>query len=150
MLVISLSIGSWCLILTKKKDDYQLTPIWKEIEEIIKWPDFKGTPMKTNDDFILYRKIINFLYRGAAGTLFEIKEGLGEKGLKMFMQYLLFFLSNVENPGHYYPSSLVKSQIKQIREVAGLFDIADTLNEISQLEYSKHGENPAKRWRPDK
>lgn len=136
--------------MTKKKIDYPLTPIWKEIEKIVKMSDFKGDPMKKNDDFILYRKIVNFLYRGAAGTLFEIKEGLGEKELKMFMQYLLFFLSNVENPGHYYPSSLVKSQIKQIQEVEGLFDIADTLNEISQLEYSKHGDNPAKGWRPDK
>ena len=136
--------------MTKKKIDYPLTPIWKEIEKIVKMSDFKGDPMKKNDDFILYRKIVNFLYRGAAGTLFEIREGLGEKELKMFMQYLLFFLSNVENPGHYYPSSLVKSQIKQIQEVEGLFDIADTLNEISQLEYSKHGDNPAKGWRPDK
>ncbi|WP_407325293.1 hypothetical protein P8R55_08895 [Lactobacillus johnsonii] len=133
----------------KKKINYALTPIWHEIEKIIKNPDFKGSSMKTNDDFVLYRKIINFLYRGAAGTLFEIKEGLVEEGLEMFMQYLHFFLADIDKPGHYYPSALVKKQVKDIKRSSKLFELKDTLNEISRLEYSKHGDNEAKGWKPN-
>lgn len=77
--------------MTQKKADYPLTEIWQEIEKIIKEPNFQGDKMKISDDFIIYKKITNFLYRGATGTLFEIKEGLGEKELRIFMQYLFFF-----------------------------------------------------------
>lgn len=136
-------------MMTQKKADYPLTEIWQEIEKIIKEPNFQGDKMKISDDFIIYKKITNFLYRGATGTLFEIKEGLGEKELRIFMQYLFFFLNDINHPGHYYPSKLVNSQIRQISESSNLFNIADTLNEISRLEYSKHGENNAKGWMPD-
>ena len=129
--------------MTEKKTDYKLTPFWKEIAEIVKTPSYKGEEIKSNGDFILYRKIITFLYRGSAGTLFEIKQALGEEKLKSFFDYLNFYLSNAETPGHYYPSKLVN---KQIRE---LFDLNDTLNQISKVEFEKHGDKEAKGWLPN-
>ena len=50
-------------MMTQKKADYPLTEIWQEIEKIIKEPNFQGDKMKISDDFIIYKKITNFLYR---------------------------------------------------------------------------------------
>lgn len=135
--------------MTKKKEEYKLTPFWKEITDIIEKIDFKEEKIEPNGDFILYRKIINFLYRGAAGTLFEIKEALGEEELNYFLDYVRFYLENDERPGHYYPSKLVKKQIKEVKQTKNLFDLSDTLNEISKLEFEKHGNKKAKGWLPN-
>lgn len=135
--------------MSKKKEEYQLTPFWKEIIDIIEKIDFKEEKIEPNGDFILYRKIINFLYRGAAGTLFEIKEALGEEELNYFLDYVRFYLENDERPGHYYPSKLVKKQIKEVKQTKNLFDLSDTLNEISKLEFEKHGNKKAKGWLPN-
>lgn len=134
--------------MTKKKD-YKLTPFWKEIAEIAKTPNYKGEEIKTNGDFILYGKIITFLYRGSAGTLYEIKQALGEEQLKSFFDYLNFYLRDAETPGHYYPSKLVNKQIREIKQTRGLFNLNDTLNQISQVEFEKHGDKEAKGWLPN-
>lgn len=135
--------------MTKKKEEYKLTPFWKEITDIIERIDFQEQKIEPNGDFILYRKIINFLYKGAAGTLFEIKEALGEEQLNNFLDYVRFYLENYERPGHYYPSKLVKKQIKEVKQTKNLFDLSDTLNEISKLEFEKHGNKKAKGWLPN-
>lgn len=134
--------------MTRKKEEYKLTPFWKEITDMIEEIDFKEEKIEPNGDFILYRKIINFLYRGATGTLFEIKEALGEEELNNFLNYVRFYLENCERPGHYYPSKLVKKQIKDVKQTEKLFDLTDTLNEISRLEFEKHGDKKAKGWLP--
>lgn len=135
--------------MTNKKKDYKLTPLWQEIAEIIKNPDFQRSTVEPNGDFILYKKIITFLYRGPAGTLYEIKQALGKEQLDIFLKYVDFYLSNSETPGHYYPSRLVKNQIKEIEKSKNLFNLNETLNEISQLEYEKQGDKKAKGWKFD-
>lgn len=135
--------------MTKKKKDYKLTPFWKEIAEIVKMPSYKGEKIKLNGDYVLYKKIVTFLYRGSAGTLYEIKQALGEEKLKSFFDYLIFYLSDAETPGHYYPSKLVNKQIREIKQTRGLFDLNDTLNQISKVEFEKHGDKEAKGWLPN-
>lgn len=135
--------------MTNRKEEYQLTPFWQEIADIIEKIDFKEEKIEPNGDFILYKKIINFLYKGAAGTLFEIKEALGEEELNNFLNYVRFYLENCERTGHYYPSKLVKKQIKEVKQTKNLFDLSDTLNEISKLEFEKHGNKKAKGWLPN-
>lgn len=60
-----------------------------------------------------------------------------------------FYLSNAETPGHYYPSKLVNKQIKEIKQTKELFDLNDTLNQISKVEFEKHGNKYAKGWLPN-
>lgn len=135
--------------MTKKKKDYKLTAFWKEIAEIVKAPNYKEEKIKPNGDYILYKKIVTFLYRGSAGTLYEIKQALGEEKLRSFLDYLNFYLSNTETPGHYYPYKLVNKQIREIKQTKELFDLNETLNQISKVEFEKHGDKEAKGWLPD-
>lgn len=135
----------------RRKANCELTPLWTEIERIVKEPNFdlQGEKLSPDHDYLLYRKIINFLYRGAAGTLFEIKEALGERALTAFLNYVTFFIGEAEQPGHYYPSSLVKKQIRQLKQVSDLIDLTETLNVISKSEYIKHGSKGEKGWKSD-
>lgn len=136
--------------MTKKKPNYKLVPMWSEIKNIVKRPDYQGEKLRTSDDFILYRKIINFLYLGATGTLFEIKETQGLSKLFDFFNYILYFISNTNTPGHYYPSALIKQQIKDINTTTDLFNLDASLNQISRIEHAKHGDNRSKGWRSRK
>lgn len=109
--------------MTKKKDEYQLTPFWQEIADITQEPDFQGEGqgIKVDGDSFIYNKLLTFLYRGAVGTLYEIKEALGKE-------------------------QLVRKQIEEIKQTKDLFDLKDTLNEISRLEFEKHGVKNVKGW----
>ncbi|WP_223896154.1 hypothetical protein [Lactobacillus huangpiensis] len=134
--------------MTKKKDEYQLTPFWQEIADITQEPDFQGEGqgIKVDGDSFIYNKLLTFLYRGAVGTLYEIKEALGKEQLDLFLNYIYFYINNSEKPGHYYPSQLVRKQIEEIKQTKDLFDLKDTLNEISRLEFEKHGVKNVKGW----
>lgn len=131
----------------KKKLNYKLVPMWSEIKNIVKRPNYQGDKLRTSDDFILYRKIINFLYLGATGTLFEIKETQGLDKLYDFFDYILYFINSASTPGHYYPSGSVKQQIKDINDTTDLFDLDASLNRISRVEHAKHGDQNSKGWR---
>lgn len=135
--------------MTKKRENYELTPFWREIAEIVKTPSYKEEKIKPNGDYILYKKIVTFLYRGSAGTLYEIKQALGEEQLRSFFNYLNFYLSDAETPGHYYPSKLVNKHIREIKQTKELFDLNETLNQISKVEFEKHGDREAKGWLPN-
>lgn len=65
-------------------------------------------------DATLNRKIYWFLFNGAGGVLNMVKELYGDDGLKAFYEFLNYFISNSDTPGHYYHSDKVSNDMKLI------------------------------------
>lgn len=43
----------------------------------------------------------------------------------------------------------MNKQIREIKQTRELFDLNDTLNQISKVEFEKHGDKSAKGWLPN-
>ena len=43
----------------------------------------------------------------------------------------------------------MNKQIREIKQTRELFDLNDTLNQISKVEFEKHGDKEAKGWLPN-
>lgn len=83
-------------------------------------------------DAILNKKINWFLNNGAAGVLVMLKEVFGSEAVQEFNTFLEYFLSNTDNPGHYYHSDTIKQDIKRMKFAAMEIDFKKYLEDLKQ------------------
>ncbi len=124
---------------------------WTEIAKMVKASNnFKNTDLELSGDFIIYKKILNFLLLGATGTLYEIDHALGRDQLECFLGFVINYIDKVNTPGHFYPPKSVQQDLKAIELGKDLFNLNKTLDQINSVEYEKHGVKNIGNWRKEK
>lgn len=147
----------------KKKAKYELTPLWIELQKISKSPTYDLTPIwseikahsKDPDSIIssnalLYQRVLTFIASGSMGLMYELKATFGEKGIDTFIKFVEDFVSVEDVPGHYYLSNSTKKNLEVLRQDRKSLDLERTLNEVSQLQHTLHGDANAEGWRTKK
>ncbi|MGL5898883.1 MAG: hypothetical protein ACRCZW_04340 [Lactobacillaceae bacterium] len=87
---------------------------------------------QTQLDATLNRKIYWFLFNGAGGILNMVKELYGDDGLKAFYEFLNYFISNSDTPGHYYHSDKASNDMKLISTVTQKLDFKQYLKNLKK------------------
>lgn len=123
------------------KNEVVYTPEWLEIVKLAKNVELKKDKLKPVFDVWVNRKIEWFLFNGAAGVLYLLKEVFGKKALNEFINFVLDYLDNESTPGHYYPSTNIKTELNKYCETARLFNLDEYLTGIKSLMYEKGGKN---------
>ena len=147
----------------KIKAKYELTPLWIELQKISKSPTYDLTPIwseikahsKDPDSIIssnalLYQRVLTFIASGSMGLMYELKATFGEKGIDTFIKFVKDFVSVEDVPGHYYLSNSTKKNLEVLRQDRKSLDLERTLNEVSQLQYTLHGDANAEGWQTKK
>lgn len=147
----------------KIKAKYELTPLWIELQKIRKSPTYDLTPIwseikahsKDPDSIIssnalLYQRVLTFIASGSMGLMYELKATFGEKGIDTFIKFVKDFVSVEDVPGHYYLSNSTKKNLEVLRQDRKSLDLERTLNEVSQLQYTLHGDANAEGWQTKK
>lgn len=83
-------------------------------------------------DATLNRKIYWFLFNGAGGVLNMVKELYGDDGLKAFYEFLNYFISNSDTPGHYYHSDKASNDMKLISTATQKLDFKQYLKNLKK------------------
>lgn len=147
----------------KKKAKYELTPLWLELRKKSKSPIYDLTPLwnelkshsKDPDSIIgsnalLYQRILTFIANGSMGFMYELKATFGEKGIDTFVSFVKDFISIEDVPGHYQLTNSTRKNLAVLNQDRKSLNLERSLNEVSQLEYSIHGDVEAEGWRPKK
>lgn len=102
---------------------------WKVLKNIANGNGLQGLE-KPQLDATLNKKVNWFLYNGAGGVLSMIKEIYGEDALKIFYQFLNYFISDSDTPGHYYHSDKASNDMKLISTATQEIDFKQYLEKL--------------------
>lgn len=95
-------------------EKYEFSKEWRVLKQLAEGNGLESLE-HTQLDASLNRKIYWFLFNGAGGVLTLIKEIYGDHALKIFYEFLDYFLATPDRAGHYYHSDTIKSDIETIR-----------------------------------
>ncbi|CAM2911850.1 MULTISPECIES: helix-turn-helix transcriptional regulator [Lactobacillus] len=145
------------------KNKYELIPMWIELKKVSKSPVYDLTPLwnelklcsKDPDSIIgsnalLYQRVLTFIANGSMGFMYELKAIFGEKGIDIFIKFVKDFISLEDVPGHYFLTNSTRKNLAVLKQDHKSLNLEKSLNEVSQLQYSIHGDNEAEGWRPKK
>lgn len=97
-------------------------------------------------DVWVNRKIEWFLFNGAVGVLYLLKQVFGRESLDKFLEFILDYLNEENTPGHFYPSINFNTELKKYRETARLFDLDVYLKQIKAVMYEKDSKKGSRNW----
>lgn len=126
------------------------TSEWLEIIKLAKTNEIKKDQLTPVFDIWVNRKIEWFLFNGAVGVLYLLKEVFGKAGLNKFIYFILEYLNQENTPGHYYPSANIKTELNKYRETARLFSLDEYLSGIKSLMYENDYKKGGKNWQLQK
>lgn len=132
------------------ENEIAYTPEWQEIDRLAKTSEIKKDQLTPVFDIWVNRKIEWFLFNGAVGVLYLLKEVFGKDGLNKFIKFILEYLDKENTPGHYYPSDSIKTELKKYHETARLFSLDEYLTGTKALMYEKNCKKGGKNWRLQK
>lgn len=104
---------------------------WQVLKELTEGKGLQDLE-KTQLDATLNRKIYWFLFNSAGSVINMIKELYGEDGLKAFYEFLNYFISNSNTPGHYYYSDKASNDMKLISTATQELDFKQYLENLKK------------------
>lgn len=104
---------------------------WQVLKELAEGKGLQELE-QTQLDATLNRKIYWFLFNGAGGVLNMVKELYGDDGLKAFYEFLNYFISNSDTPGHYYHSDKASNDMKLISTATQKLDFKQYLRNLKK------------------
>lgn len=114
-----------------KNDKIHYSKEWRVLKELAEGKGLQDLE-QIQLDATLNRKIYWFLFNGAGGVLSMVKELYGDDGLKAFYEFLNYFISNSDTPGHYYHSDKASNDMKLISTETQKLDFKQYLKNLKK------------------
>lgn len=104
---------------------------WQVLKELAEGKGLQELE-RTQLDATLNKKVYWFLFNGAGSVLSMIKEIYGDDALKAFYEFLNYFISNPDTPGHYYHSDKASNDMKLISTATQGLDFEMYLKDLKK------------------
>ncbi len=104
---------------------------WQVLKELAEGKGLRELK-QTQLDATLNRKVYWFLFNGAGSVLNMIKETYGNDALRPFYEFLNYFISCPDTPGHYYHSDKASNDMKLISTATEGLDFEKYLKDLKK------------------